>query len=69
MIMIPYNPRYYPELVEHCGFGKEKDLLSFRIGPNDFPTERTERLANVIVKRNNIRCAARTRIISAARWC
>ncbi|HVU89531.1 MAG TPA: hypothetical protein VHD36_19540 [Pirellulales bacterium] len=59
VVMMPWNLPYYNELIESTGFAKEKDLLAFYIGPNDFPAERTERLAKVIVKRNNIslRCA------------
>jgi GNAT superfamily N-acetyltransferase len=29
MIMTPWNPRYYPELVESLGFTKAKDLLAY----------------------------------------
>ncbi len=60
-VMMPWNLPYYVELAEAAGFQKEKDLLAFYVGPEDFPAERTERLAKVIVKRNNIsmRCADR----------
>ena len=59
VVMMTWNLPYYMELAEAAGFQKEKDLLAFYVGPEDFPAERTERLANVIVKRNNIsmRCA------------
>ncbi|WP_202868745.1 GNAT family N-acetyltransferase [Kribbella antibiotica] len=30
-ILMPYNPAYYPKLLVECGFGKAKDLLSWRI--------------------------------------
>ncbi len=61
VVMMPWNLPYYVELAEAAGFQKEKDLLAFYVGPEDFPAERTERLAKVIVKRNNIsmRCADR----------
>ncbi len=29
MIMTPWNPRYYPTLVENAGFAKAKDLLAY----------------------------------------
>lgn len=29
MIMTPWNPRYYPALVENAGFAKAKDLLAY----------------------------------------
>ena len=59
VVMMPWNLPYYVELAEAAGFQKEKDLLAFYVGPEDFPAERTERLAKVIVKRNNISMAAR----------
>ncbi len=61
VVMMPWNLPYYPALAEGCGYAKEKDLQSLFIGPHDFPAERTERLAKVIVKRNNIsmRCAVK----------
>lgn len=34
-IMLPYNPPYYADFVYACGYGKEKDLYSFRI-PKDY---------------------------------
>ena len=33
-LMMPYNPSYYPRLVESCGLSKEKELLSFIIDGN-----------------------------------
>jgi hypothetical protein len=59
VVMMTWNLPYYVELTEAAGFQKEKDLLAFYVGTGDFPAERTERLAKVIVKRNNIsmRCA------------
>jgi hypothetical protein len=59
VVMMPWNYPYYVQLAEGAGLQKEKDLLALYIGPDDFPAERTERLAKVIMKRNNIsmRCA------------
>ena len=59
VVMMPWNPPYYAQLAEHAGLAKEKDLLALHIGPNDFPAERTERLANAFMKRLgiSIRCA------------
>lgn len=37
--MMTYNPRYYLELVNACGYRKEKDLLSFRFGRDWQPPE------------------------------
>lgn len=37
VLMMPYNPAYYPELVEASGFGKLKDLLAFENTDNSLP--------------------------------
>ena len=53
VIMMPYNPRYYPALLEGYGFTKAKDLYAYKIdvtefGPNmeNFP-QRVKRVARV----------------------
>jgi hypothetical protein len=40
VLMMTYNPRYYPELIEGAGFRKAKDLLAywFEIGPGPLAT-------------------------------
>ena len=30
-LMMPYNPAYYPEFIERCGFAKAKDLLAYAL--------------------------------------
>jgi len=39
-IMLPYNPPYYPKLIDACGFGKERDLLvrRFEADTHEFST-------------------------------
>lgn len=37
MIMMPYNPTYYAELIERYGFRKEMDLLAFIRTADDMP--------------------------------
>jgi GNAT superfamily N-acetyltransferase len=32
VVMMPYNPRYYLDLMEQCGLAKAKDLYAFRKG-------------------------------------
>ncbi|MGH9368917.1 MAG: N-acetyltransferase, partial [Thermoanaerobaculia bacterium] len=51
VVMMTYNPRYYPALYERAGFRKAKDLLAywFEIGPK--PLERFTRI-NERVRRN-----------------
>lgn len=51
---MPYNPPYYLELVEACGFTKEKDLLAFLIdGAYQLP-EWMSRLADRIAQKKSI---------------
>jgi len=54
VVMMPWNPPYYVELAEQNGLVKEKDLVAFHIGVDDVPSERAQRLASIITKRNNI---------------
>jgi GNAT superfamily N-acetyltransferase len=51
LVMMTYNPRYYPALYEGAGFRKAKDLLAywFEIGPK--PLERFRRI-NARVRRS-----------------
>ncbi len=57
VIMMPYNPPYYPRLVEAAGFCKAKDLLAFiKYATTPMP----ERLANLARKlRENPRITVR----------
>ncbi len=49
-----YNPPYYLELLESCGFSKAKDLLSFWVDRHWQPPPWVERLARRISKKANI---------------
>ena len=44
-LMMPYNPRYYPALVEEQGFRKAKDLLAYHLNVKDQPMDRLAKLA------------------------
>ena len=44
MLMMPYNPGYYPGLVEVAGFRSVKDLQAYRIEVAGMPMERLERV-------------------------
>ncbi|WP_345565949.1 hypothetical protein [Nonomuraea rosea] len=53
MVMMPYNPAYYPGLLESCGLGKAKDLWtwSHELGPLD---ERLARIAGQVRRRHGL---------------
>ncbi len=53
-IMMPYNPDYYPALVESCGFAKEMDLYALRIKRGQKPTPRLQRLVKRIRRNPDI---------------
>lgn len=44
VVMMPYNPAYYPRLLAGCGLAKVQDLYAFRL---EVPSEMPERLAAV----------------------
>jgi len=54
---LPYNPSYYPDLIESAGFEPERDAVSAYISADiQFP-ERIHRLAERIAKRRGLRIA------------
>jgi len=54
MLMTPYNPPYYPSLMQQCGMTKAKDLLAFIL---DVPGELPEKVLRVarLAERRGIR--------------
>ena len=54
MIMMPYNPPYYLDLIKRFGFEKAKDLLAYEITDEVQVPERLERTVQWIKKRKNI---------------
>ena len=52
MIMMPYNPSYYPEITEAAGYKKEKDLFAFSFEPKKGLPERYEKLLARLKKHN-----------------
>lgn len=54
MIMMPYNPPYYPEFVESFGYAKSMDLYCYRVEHGD-ATEKLMRGARAIRKRSKLR--------------
>jgi GNAT superfamily N-acetyltransferase len=47
MVMMPYNPPWYADLLEELGFRKAKDLLAYFIGYEKVPGPPPERLVRV----------------------
>jgi hypothetical protein len=54
VLMMAYNPPYYPGLVEWCGFTKEKDLMAFLIEGDYRLPEWMDRLAERISKKKGV---------------
>lgn len=55
MIMMPYNPPYYPNFMEAACYTKAKDLFAFRIDPNKGLPERYTKLLDRIMRSNKIK--------------
>lgn len=54
VLMMTYNPRYYNELMDSCGYTKAKDVYAYLLEPETFITEKAVRMQEVIKKRYNI---------------
>ncbi|MBM3300181.1 MAG: acyl-CoA N-acyltransferase [Deltaproteobacteria bacterium] len=55
-IMMPWNHPYYLDLVQGCGFKKEKDLIALRISQEDMIGPRIQRLAQRITRSGKVWC-------------
>ena len=53
-VLMPYNPRYYPDLFERCGLKKAKDLLAWERSAATPPPERFGRIADKIRQHTGI---------------
>ncbi|MDH7514461.1 MAG: hypothetical protein QHI48_01110 [Bacteroidota bacterium] len=54
VILMTYNPRYYPALLEGYGFRKAKDLYAYRITYDTVLTPKLERVQNIVRERYGI---------------
>ncbi len=54
VVMMTYNPRYYPGLYEACGLEKAKDLWAFELSSSISPPEKVVRIAEKIREREGI---------------
>src|SRR5579859_3527852 len=55
MVMMTYNPRYYPQLMDQVGLRKAKDLLAYVTSPQTVESKKIERIANRALATNGIR--------------
>lgn len=55
VFMMSYNPPYYLDLMESCGFRKEKDLLAYAVDRNWQPPKWVGNIARKILEENNVR--------------
>jgi len=55
MIMMTYNPRYYPQLMDQLGLRKAKDLLAYVTTPQTVEAKRIERIADRALATNGVR--------------
>jgi GNAT superfamily N-acetyltransferase len=55
MVMMTYNPRYYPELMEQVGLHKAKDLYAYLSNANVIEMKKIERVADKVLATNGVR--------------
>jgi len=54
VVMMTYNPRYYPQLIEQAGFEKVKDLYAFVNTADGVDLEKIGRVADRAMKRHGV---------------
>lgn len=52
VLMMPYNPAYYHELLLNYGFKKAKDLYAYKITKQTLEKQRIEKLVDMVLKKN-----------------
>lgn len=55
MVMMTYNPRYYPVLLERVGLRKAKDLLAYYCPVATIEMDKIEKLSNRVLAKNGVR--------------
>ncbi|MDX9791704.1 MAG: hypothetical protein RBT61_12800, partial [Candidatus Kapabacteria bacterium] len=53
-ILMPYNPAYYPQLMDKCNMVKAKDLLAYKLLYEKYITDKMKRLQGVIRERHKV---------------
>ena len=54
VVMMTYNPRYYPELIERAGFRKAMDLWAYTSHAQKIELDKISRVANRALKQNGV---------------
>ncbi len=54
VLMTTYNPKYYPALIEACGYTKAKDLWAYWLDMGGPPPERVARIAEKVRAREGV---------------
>ncbi len=54
VILMPYNPPYYADLVERHGFKKAMDLYAYKLSQETFFSERIVRAHDIVMRRHNL---------------
>ena len=55
MVMMTYNPRYYPALMEQAGLRKAKDLYAYLSNANTIEMKKIDRVADKVLKTTGVR--------------
>jgi GNAT superfamily N-acetyltransferase len=55
MVMMPYNPRYYPGLLEQTGLSKSKDIFAYLSNANTIEMKKIDRVAEKALKTTGVR--------------
>jgi hypothetical protein len=55
MVMMTYNPRYYPELMDRAGLSKSMDLFAYLSNANTIEMKKIDRVADKVLKTTGVR--------------
>jgi len=55
MVMMTYNPEYYPALMDQIGLRKAMDLLAYLSNAHKIEMEKIERIAEKVLKKSGVR--------------
>lgn len=55
VILMSYNPKYYPKIIEECSFKKAKDTYAFHLETENYATEKLKKFRTNIEKRYDLK--------------